>query len=191
MGISGRLCRDGSGLQFGDVVPSETADAELRWFFNEAEAACEQPSNFGRLLGGISPTSLSAVEDRAEAMHSAGKIRKWLESVSTTDALMLEGIYRDRMWPEAVTRALGPLAGAVAASPTVKVNHLRALVRVRTEAGNIGEWLEELAKEGAAALKTWRRDAERDCAIAVRAYERARGKGECVVPGREGEKEDD
>ena len=191
MGISGKLCRDGSGLRFGDVVPSETVDAELRWFFNEAEAACEQPSNFGRLLGGISPTSLSAVEERAEAMHAAGKIRKWLERVSTTDALMLEGIYRDRMWPKAVTKALGPLAGAVAASPTVKVMHLRALMCARTEAGNIGEWIEELAKEGAGVLRAWRREAERNCAIAIRAYERARGKGECVVPGSESEKEDD
>ena len=116
MGISRKLNRGGSGLQFGDVVPSETADAELRWFFNEAEAACEQPSNFCRLLGGISPTSLSAVEARAEAMHAAGKIRKWLEGVSTADALMLEGVYRERVWPKAViegARAAGGCGGGV------------------------------------------------------------------------------
>ena len=183
MGISGKVNCGGSGLQFGDVVPSEAADAELRWFFNEAEAACEQPSNFSRLAGGISPTSLAAVEARAEALHAAGKIRKWLECVPTADSRMLEGVYRERVWPRVVIKALGPLAGAVAALSTVKVLHLRALRVARTEAGSVAEWLEERAKEGAAVLEAWRQEAERSCAIAVCAYERARGRGECVVPG--------
>jgi hypothetical protein len=182
MGISRKLNRGGSGLQFGDVTPSETADKELRWLFNESEAACEQPSNFSRLLGGVSPTSLSAVEARAEAMHAAGKIRKWLEAVPVAEAMMLEGVYRERVWPKAVLRAFGPLAGAVAAYPTVRVLYLRALMNARTEADTVFEWLEERAKDGAEELAKWRQEVEARCAMAIRSYERARGKGECVVP---------
>lgn len=181
MGISRKLNRGRSGLQFGDVSPSETADKELRWFFNESEAACEQPSNFARLIGGMSPTSLSAVEARAEAIHATGKIRRWLEAVSTSEAAMLEGIYLERVWPKAVARVLGPLAGAVAALPAVPVLHLRALAGARTEADTVFEWMEELAKGGAEVLAKWRQEAELRCAMAIRSYERARGKGECVV----------
>jgi hypothetical protein len=94
---------------------------------------------------------------------------------------MLEGAYRERVWPRAVEQALGVLAGAVVALPTVKVLHLRALVSARTEADTAAEWVEEVAKERPAALAAWRKEAERACGIAVRAYERARGKGECVV----------
>jgi hypothetical protein len=172
---------------FGDVTPTEAAGRELRWFFNEAEEACEQPSNYeGLLLGGVVPTSLEAVEDRAEAIHAAGKIGGWLKRMSVADALMLEGVYRERVWPRAVERALGALAGAVVALPTVKVLHLRALAGARTEAGTAAEWVEEVAKERPEALGAWRVEAERAAGIAVRAYERVRGKGECVVAEEEG-----
>lgn len=168
------------------MSPGEAADEELRWFFNEAEAACEQPSNFVGLLAGMSPTSLAAVEERAEAMHAAGKIRKWLDAASTTDVLMLEGLYRERVWPKALTKVLGPLVGAVAAWPTVRVQHLRGRACGRTEARTVAEWLEETAKEKPHLLKGWRKEVELACAIAVRAYERARGERRpSVVPGKE------
>jgi hypothetical protein len=172
-----------SGLKFGDVTPSETANRELRWFFNEAEEACDQPSNYaGLLLGGVSPASLEAMEDRAEAIHAAKKIREWVDAVSLPEALVLEGVYRERVWPRAVARALGPLAGAVAALPTVRVLHMRALVSARTATDSPDEWLEEVARGRPEALVPWRAEAERACANAIRAYERVRGKGECVVP---------
>jgi hypothetical protein len=187
MGISRDLKAGvgGSKLQFGDVSPSKAADEELRWFFNEAESAVEQPSNFIGLLAGLSPTSLEAVEERAEAMHAAGKVRKRLEALSTTHALVLEALYRERVWPRAVTRALGDVAGVIAASATIRVLHLRALAGARTEADTAVEWLEELVAAKAGVLATWRKDAERDCVIALCAYERVRGKGGSVVPDEE------
>ena len=52
----------------------KAADEELRWFFNEAESACEEPSNFVALLAGVTPEGRAqAVEARAEAIHAAGK----------------------------------------------------------------------------------------------------------------------
>jgi hypothetical protein len=64
---------------------------------------------------------------------------------------------------------------------------MRALMNARTATDSPDEWLEEVAKGRPEALVPWRAEAERACAIAVRAYERARGKGQCVVP--EGEVE--
>lgn len=178
--------RGESGLQFGDITPSETADRELRWFFNEAEMECDQPSNYVSLLAGITVEDrAAAVEHRAEAVHAAGKVRGRLEKLSTTDALTLEGVYRERMWSRRVETALGPLAGAVAALPTVRVLHLRALATARTEADTVAAWIEELASGRAAVLAAWKAEAERNCAVAIRAYERARGKSECVVPDAE------
>jgi hypothetical protein len=185
MGISRKIKRGRSGLRFGEVSPSETVDKELRWFFNESDAACEVPSNFGRLIGGMSPGSLSAVEARAEAVHAAGKIRRWLEAVPASEVLVLEGVYRERVWPKALVVALGPLVGAVAGLAAVRVLHQRARAGARTEADDVVEWLEEQAATGAAALFQWRREAELRCAMAVQSYERARGKGECVVPDEE------
>ena len=63
--------RDRGVRRFRDVSPSEAAEAELKWFFNEAETAIEQPSNFQGLVAGCSPTSLEEVERRAEAIHAA------------------------------------------------------------------------------------------------------------------------
>src|SRR5208283_3321379 len=61
-----------------DFSPSAAADEELTWFFNKAEIAIDQPSNFQALLSGAAPTSLEQVERRAEAMHAARKIQERL-----------------------------------------------------------------------------------------------------------------
>ena len=177
-------------LHVGNVSPSAAADEELRWFFNEAESAVDVPSNFMGLLAGASPTSLEAVERRAEAIHAAGKIRARLQSVPVTDARMLEALYTERPWPQLVEEALGVLAGPVAALPVVRAEHLRALIGARTRQKTLVAWLEELVAADRAALAPWRPEAERSCRMAVTAYERTRGHGPCVVPEEEREEEE-
>jgi hypothetical protein len=171
-----------SPFRFGDVSPSRAARHELRWFFNEAIKEVELPSNFVRLLSGMSPGSLAAVERRAEATHSARKIRDRLATISTLDAIMLQAIYEERPWPPRVEGALGVLTGPVAALPVVRAEHLRALVGARTRARTLTAWLDELVAADRHALALWRPEAEIACAMAVTAYEHARGRGPSVVP---------
>lgn len=174
-------------LRLGDVVPSLEALVELRWFFNEAESEMDTPSSFGALDGGCSPTSAEAVERRAEAVHAAGKISRWLKAIPVGHALMLEGVFTEREWPSPVARTLGELAGAVEASPTVRALHLRARVTAKTCTTSVAAWLGEVIERGGAeAVADWRREAEVVCGLAVRAYERARGRGPCVVPWEDG-----
>jgi hypothetical protein len=175
------------GLRLGDVVPSLEALVELRWFFNEAESEMDTPSSFGALDGGCSPTSAEAVERRAEAVHAAGKISRWLKAIPVGHALMLEGVFTEREWPSPVARALGELAGAVEASPTVRALHLRARVTAKTCTTSVAAWLGEVIEQGGAdAVANWRREAEVACGAAVRAYDNARGARACVVPGEDG-----
>jgi hypothetical protein len=152
-------------LHVGNVSPSAAADEELHWFFNEAESEVDVPSSFCALLAGVPQDSLESMEDRAEALHAAGKIRTRLEALSVTDARMLESLYRERPWPWRVERVLGVLAGPVDALAVFPVEYL---VTDR------------------AALAPWRREAERCCRMAIAAYERARGTGPSVVPTEEG-----
>jgi hypothetical protein len=177
----------GDTPRFGNVVPSPEAHAELTWFFNGAEQAMDTPSNFCALLSGASATSMEAVEDRLEAMHAAGKINERLKKVPTTYALLLAGLYTQRMWPAKLQRVLGALTGAVDALPTVRAQYLRAIVGAQTRAKSVASWLEELVVQGGrAAVADWRQEAELACAIAVGAYENARGHGPSVVPSEEG-----
>jgi hypothetical protein len=131
--------------RFRDVAPSTAAEAERRWFFNEAEAEIDTPSNFCGLIVGVSPTSAEAVERRMDARHAAGKINDWLKRLSTTQALLLGGLYTERPWSEEVTKGRRDLVNA------------------------------------------WRAELELACALAVHAYDRARGNRPCVVPQDEGE----
>jgi hypothetical protein len=174
-----------SRFRFGDVIPSGAARHELRWFFNEAIKEVELPSNFAGLLSGMSPSSLAAVERRAEAIHSARKIRDRIDTISTLDAMMLEALYTERPWPPLLRRALGVLTGPVSALPVVRAEHLRALVGARTRVRTLTAWLGELAADDRDTLMLWRPEAEIACALAVTAYERARGKGPSVVPAEE------
>jgi hypothetical protein len=182
MSSTGRRAR----LHVGNVSPSAAADEELWWFFNEAESEVDVPSHFCALVAGVPPGSLEAMERRAEALHSAGKIRARLEAVSVTDARMLEALYRERPWPWRVERALEVLAGPVEALAVVRAEHLRAIVRMQTETKTVTAWLDELLAAKRGALAPWRQEAERSCQIALTAYERMRGKGPSVVPTEEG-----
>jgi hypothetical protein len=177
------------GFRFGGVAPSAAAASELWWFFNEAEPAVDVPSSFGALLPGLRPDGLDAIERRAEALHAAGKIRARLENVSVKDARMLESLYRDRAWPLRVERALGILAGPVEALAVVRAEHLRAVARRLTETTAVTAWLDELLAVDRKALAPWKPEAELLCRMAIRAYERARGKGPSVVPDDDGEED--
>jgi len=173
-------------LQFGDVKPSLQAQEELRWFFNEAERELEEPSAFCALVAGHTASSMDEVERRQEAMHAAGTINRRLQSLGVTDALMLSGLYTERVWPKRMERLLGRLAGAVEALPTVRAQYLRALIGAQTKTKSVEAWLEELIEVGGpAAVEDWRREAQLACAIASHAYELARGDGPSVVPTEE------
>jgi hypothetical protein len=65
---------------------------------------------------------------------------------------------------------------------TVRAAHLGALARRRTEKRRVFDWLDQLARANDPRLATWRREVRGACAIAIRAYERARGTGPSVVP---------
>ncbi len=173
-----------SPRRFRDVTPSAAAEAELRWFFNEAESEIDVPSNICAHLWGVSPTSADAVERRIEAQHAAGKINGWLKCLHTTHALLLAGLYIERPWSEEVTKALPfGLAGAAEAYPTARVEWLREIARGQTRARSVAAWIEEVVRKGRTDLvNAWRTELELACAIAVRAYDRARGNRACVVP---------
>jgi hypothetical protein len=182
---SSRTLVEVSLRRFRDVTPSAAAEAELRWFFNEAEGEIDTPSNFCALVaGGVSPTSAEAVERRMEAQHAAGKINGWLQCLHTTQALLLAGLYIERPWSEEVTKALPfGLAGAAEAYPTARVEWLREVARGQTRARSVADWIEEVVRKGRTDLvNAWRAELELACAMAVHAYDRARGNRPCVVP---------
>jgi hypothetical protein len=170
--------------RFRDVSPSEAAEAELTWFFNEAEIAMDERSNYCARLAGCGIDTLEEVERRAEARHSAGKIKDRLETLRSIDALLLSGLYTEHPWSDAVEAALpGGLAGAASALPRVRVEHVRALARAQTHAKDVCAFIEEVVRKGRPELVAeWRAELELACAIAVTAYERVRGDGPCVVP---------
>jgi hypothetical protein len=169
---------------FRDFLPSAAADAELTWFFNEAETAIDQPSNFQGLIGGAPPTSLEEVERRAEAMHAARKIHDRLQRLGAADVRLLSGLYTERPWSHAVTRALpGGLAGAAWASIPVRIAYVHALARAQTRAKNVADFIEEVVRSGRTEpVAAWREQLELACAVALRAYERVRRGGPSVVP---------
>ena len=173
------------GRTGASYVPSRAAEAELTWFFTEAESEVDLPSNFG-IIGGGAHSSLAAVENRLDAMHAASKIRRHLDAmpVSYRDALV--ALYTERTWPPRIERALGRYAGVVEASPIVRAKYAIALARCRTKAPSPTRWMEELLERvGKAAVAEWLRAAERDCDRALRVYDTVRGRGTpCAAPRR-------
>jgi hypothetical protein len=164
-------------------TPNSAAVAELDWFFNEAESAIDQPSNY-LAIAGVFPTSAGAVEDRAEARHAAEKILGWLEALPPGFAALLESLYTQRVMPGRVTNALGIFAGVVEDSVSVRMEFVRTAAAGSTETHKVRVWFEELIQQGKTALlEQFRREARRQCALAHRAYEHVRGPRPSVVPG--------
>jgi hypothetical protein len=175
---------DGEPRRFRDVSPSEAAEAELTWFFNEAEIAMDEQSNYCARLAGSGIDTLEEVERRAEARHAAGKIKDRLVRMRSTDALLLAGLYTERAWSDGVEAALpGGLAGAASALLRVRLDHVRGLAREQTHAKDVRAFIEEVVRKGHRKLVAeWRAELELACAVAVTAYERVRGDGPSVVP---------
>jgi hypothetical protein len=171
-------------FRFRDVSPSEAANHELWWFFNQAEIDMEHRSALHGLIAGVAPGSLTEVERCAEATHAARKIQDRLERMRATDALLLAGLYTERPWSDAVLKALpGGLAGAAQASVTARAEFECARARCLTRAKSVVEFIEEVVRRGRADLVAeWRKELEVACAIAVHAYDRVRGAGPSVVP---------
>jgi hypothetical protein len=166
------------------LVASPAAHAELVWFFNRAEIEVDTPSRCAYLFGcGPSPVSLAAVERRAEAVHAAGKIHRWMQALPAGYPKILAGLYTQWPCPPPLRRALGRVAGAVLQSPEVQMRYAHERSTSRTRARTAALWLlERVESEGAAAFGAWRQSAERQCALALRSYEHVRGPGECAVP---------
>jgi hypothetical protein len=177
--------RGGSAL----YVPTRAADAELTWFFTEAESEVDLPSNFGAIAG-VSPCSLAAVENRLDAMHAAGKIRAYLDALPVSYRHALVALYTECTWPPRVERALGRYAGVVEASPIVKLQYARALARGRTKTPSPARWLDELIERGGpATVAGYLREAERECSRALRTYDAVRRHGPSVAPSRQRRRE--
>jgi hypothetical protein len=112
--------RGRSARRFGDVSPSEAADAELSWFFNEAEMAIDVPSNYCMLLAGRSATSLEEQERRIEALHAAGKIHVRLMALRASDVLVLSALYTEQPIPGTQRDVERACAAAVSAYDMVR-----------------------------------------------------------------------
>jgi hypothetical protein len=87
-------------------------------------------------------------------------------------------------WSEAVLAVLPHgLSGAAAASPAVRMHHIRALATARTNKRTVTDWIEEVVRRGRPdLLAEWREELEMTCAIAITTYERVRGEGPSVAP---------
>jgi hypothetical protein len=133
------------------------------------------------------PEGAEAFERRAEALHAAGKIKARLQGMRAMDAVVLAGLYTERVFTRRVRKVLGELAGAFEATAIVRAEHMRALARARTKTTKVGDWLDELARDGDSRLVEWRGEVEAVCAAAIRAYEEVRGAGPSVVPREDGE----
>ncbi|HEX3345583.1 MAG TPA: hypothetical protein VHS09_13465 [Polyangiaceae bacterium] len=183
--------RDSPVRRLAGVSPSRAAEVELAWFFNEAESEADMPSSYCMLLAGRSPGGLEESERRAEALHAARKIEARLQRLTRTSVVLLAGLYTERARPAAVTRALPDgLAGAAEASARIRLEHLRALAREETFARSLTVWIEEVVRSGPPGLlAAWRKELERTAALAVSAYEHARGRGPSVVPVEREEEE--
>lgn len=147
--------------RFVDVLVSMEADAELTWFFNVAPMAIDVPSTQGILLRRRHPGEPDLVEARAEAMHAARKIWGRMQQIGQRYAYVLRALYTEREWPPALEE---------------RFEHLVGVVEV-----NLGG-LPDLAEVDAGTVFNWKRNANRACASALGAYERARGKSPSVVP---------
>jgi hypothetical protein len=169
---------------------SPEAVQELVWFFTEAEVAVAAPSNFalvadialsGRKRG--APVVDDSADDRVEALHAAETIRRRLESLADADVETIVALYTPDIWPPAFEDYFGELAGLVARSRTAMRELADARRRGETTTSSVAQWLaDRIARGDEAGLDALREDAERARGVALRAYDRARGRGPSVVP---------
>jgi hypothetical protein len=162
----------------GKLRGSTAIDDELDWFFNRAECDMGNQSNYLAMLGPYGPGSaIPSPEDAAEASHRARRIRRWLTSITSPDAGVLQCAYELRNWPVVLWDRLGRLTGIVVrlACALDGLPEDRDLQRVIETAR--AEWLAAQAPHTAVDA-TWnrlRREAEARFARAHHAYCAVRG----------------
>jgi hypothetical protein len=169
---------------------SPEAEEELVWFFTEAEVAVATPSNFALVadmaLSGrkrSAPGADSTADDRVEALHAAETIRRRLQSLPDADVDTIVALYTPDIWPPAFERYFGELAGLVARSRVAMRELADARLRGAASTRSVAQWLaDRIARGDEAGLDALRVEAERARGVAMRAYDRARGRGPSVVP---------
>jgi hypothetical protein len=179
-----------SGCRVHELHVSPEAEHELTWFFTEAERAVALPSNFGAIadmaLAGSrrsAPGEDRAPDSRIEALHAAETIRRRLACLSDGDADTIVALYSPDVWPPAVERYFGDLAGLVARSRSAAYGLAEARRRGGAVTSSVAQWLADRILRGdEAGLEALRVESARARGAALRAYDRARGRGPSVVP---------
>jgi len=167
-----------------DPPPDAKALRELRWFFQEAESAVDTASNFAGLADGSRLDE--GVERRAEALHAAEKIGGWLKALPAGDQAVLIALFRPGGVPDDLAPSLGELAALEAISRWAAEEHRAGLASGRAGTRSpLGMVAERIAVQGALVAAEARSEAEQMRTRAIRAYERERGPGPCVVPEEE------
>jgi hypothetical protein len=161
---------------------SPEAEAELHWFFNEAEVLIGVPSNFMAILSGRHATTIEEADNRANAVHVAGLIWRRLLQLPGNGLDILQGLYTERVWPLTIAHALGSMAGVIEAMATVKAEYMTAWMQRQTNAPDVTAWLEEHAQRGSPLLIAWHEEAKRACTRALADYQKVRGQGPSLVP---------
>ena len=169
---------------------SPEAEQELVWFFTEAELAIAVQSNFTTvadlaLAGGkrSAPGEDHTADDRVEALHAAETIRRRLQSLPDADVDTIVALYTPDVWPPDFEHYFGELAGLVARSRPAMRELADARRRGGTTTSSVAQWLaDRIARGDDAGLDALRVDAERVRGVALRAYDRARGRGPSIVP---------
>jgi hypothetical protein len=96
-------------------TPTGPADAELEWFFTQADSDIAGPSAFVANLARVldDEPGDTTMEARAEAAHAQRKILRWMEEIGDHDAGVLKVAYVARPWPLTLREELGRLTGVV------------------------------------------------------------------------------
>jgi len=163
-------------LLVADLRPLPAIDAELDWFFNQAECDMGASSNFDLVRGAMSTAPRITPEDAVEAAHLYRRVLTWLRTIADSDAGVLQAAYELRDWPVALFDELGRLTGIVVKlACALDGVYANRDVQQRIEAAR-AEWL---VSSGAplrrsASLAPLRRAAEVRFCRAHRAYEAVR-----------------
>ncbi len=179
-----------AGCLVYELQVSREAEEELVWFFTEAELAIAVRSNFTTvadmaLAGGkrSAPGADHTSDDRVEAVHAAETIRRRLTSLADGDLDTIVALFTPDIWPEAFERYFGELAGLVARSRAAMRELADARQRGDATTSSVAQWLaDRIARGDDAGLDALRVEAERARGVAMRAYDRARGRGPSIVP---------
>jgi hypothetical protein len=179
-----------SGCRVHELRVSPEAERELEWFFTEAERAIALPSNFGAIvdmaLAGNRRNALRedrTADGRIEALRAAEIIRQRLTCLSDSDVDTIVALYLPDVWPPPFERYFGDLAGLVARSRSAMRGLAEARRRGAWATGSVEEWLaDRIVRGDEVGLDGLRVGAARARGSALRAYDRARGRGPSVAP---------